>query len=204
MASLPNPNRLDAKILAWLRTTSHKPQTWRAGKLHRQVTAGCSQALLRDRGGSGTQLGLSDSCHQPDPPSIRSNLDLWLCANPALVMKQNHDWNSSRSTCGSGTTSQVPWAMIFALCCLLGFSVCVCPFLIFFFFLNDFISSRLLAFRSAVECLFPLHSSWCSFWNHLHCSHFCPCLKLVSTSPAQTTPHMTADHGTCNCTKTSC
>lgn len=84
------------------------------------------------------------------------------------------------------------------------FCVCVCPFLIFFFFLNDFISSRLLAFRSAVECLFPLHSSWCSFWNHLHCSHFCPCLKLVSTSPAQTTPHMTADHGTCNCTKTSC
>lgn len=53
-------------------------------------------------------------------------------------------------------------------------------------------------FRSTVHsaCFFhipPAEVSGTTF----HCFHFCPCLKLVSTSYGQTTPHMTADHGVC-------
>lgn len=134
MASLPNPNRLHVKILAWLRTTSHKPQTWRAGKLHRQVMACYSQALLRDRAGSGTQLGLSDSCHQP---------------GPTLYSEQFRSLALSQPNTGHETKSRLEQLMLhmwfwhykpsplsneFCFVSFVGlFCVRVCPFLIYFF-----------------------------------------------------------------------
>lgn len=169
MASLPNPNQLYAEMLPWLRPTSHIPQVWRAeqspGKLYRQVMAGYSEGPLGARVEFGTQLGLSDCGHQPEPPSIWSNLDLWLWANPALGMKQHHDLSSSQSTCGSGATSQFPWATIFALC---------------FFFLNE--QFYFLTFISIQICCTVLVSSAFLLVQFLEPPSLLPFLSMFETS----------------------
>lgn len=57
---------------------------------------------------------------------------------------------------------------------------------------------HLLAFRSTVRSAYFLHIPPAAISGTIfHCFNFCPCLKLVSTSYGQTTPHMTADHGIC-------
>ena len=157
------------------------------------MTASYSEVPLGDRAGFVRQPALSDPL-----PSTLTTLCLEYFRSEAL--SQRNAGHETKSWLEQLTVHMwfwhyelIPLGNDFQVFVFFGFLFCLLKQ--WFYFLT-FISIQ-------IYCA-PLHSSWCDFWNHLHCSHFCLCSKLASTSHGQTTPHMTADHEICNCIKPSC